>query len=158
MQECRGSVGEEVSVAGTEVVHARLTGGRYGEAVAWAFAVAETEELASEALCGETARLHGSEITGAGREHELGYGAAAYVAKTEVGEHEMVAGVEVAARLKGCGVAAACAQTAERRFQADISGECGVEHLHEHAPHIAARPLVAYVALERCLAHQAPPL
>ena len=143
------NVGEEAVVSGAEVVEAGLAEVRLTEAVARTFAVAGEEIAAMAALAGQRGRLHAAEgLLAAGRHHFLER-PVCDVAQVVLGEHEVVAGIQIAVPLDGRGVPARAGKGAYARRGAHPVGQRGIEELDEDVPYVAAHPLVEDGAAER---------
>ena len=143
-----GGVGEELAVAGTEVVEAGLAVCVAHEAVLGAFAMTGEQHAALTALAGQLLALHLGKFVLLGGIHHFGDGAFAQVAEAVLGIDEVVAGIHIAVELHDAGVATLLGQHAHTGGLAHPIGQRGVEELDEVVAHVAAHPLVEEGAKE----------
>lgn len=135
---------KETVVAGAEVVETGLTIGGAQETIFGTLAMTGEEDVALATLTRHVVALDARELLLARGVHEFVDGVVADVAKTILGEDEMVAGIDIAIVLDDTGMTAVGSQGAESGRQVHPVGKCGVEDLDEELTDIATHPLVEH--------------
>ena len=135
-------------VAFAEVVKSRLAVGSSGKAVFGAFAVAEFEPFALEALLWQLGMFVVAELELPLAEHHGEEWCGAYVAEAVFGEYKVVASIDVAVPFHGSRMSACPCKEAYTRGHTYPAGECRVKELNEYLSYVMFDPLVEDVDVE----------
>ena len=137
-----GDMGEELAVAGAEIVEARLAVAVGQKAVLGTLTVTGEEPAALAALAGQRRLLLLPKLALAVAVEQGGEGLLADVAQAVLRPDKMVARVDGAVGLHHGGLTAGGRHRADAGRHTAPVGQGGIEELNEHTPDVAAYPLV----------------
>ena len=135
-------MGEELLVAGAEVVEARFAGRRFEETVLGTFAMAGEAHRALAAIARQGGRLGQPEGLLLGRVDEAGEGRVHQVTQLVAGVDVMVAAVEISVVLDGEGPSAVFGKNADTGWLAAPVGQGRVKLLNKDLAHVVLDPFI----------------
>ena len=133
---------EVLLITGTQIVEPRFAIGRACEAEARTLTMTSLEPRALAALCRQGVTLEAAEGILLGAICHLRQTFPQKVAKPVLGEHKVVAGIQVAIVLHHHGMPALLGIGAYARLHAHPSCQGGIENLYKHLAHVMPHPLI----------------